>query len=487
MSPPPLPKPRRTRAVVLTCVLGLVLLPFLIGAAMYISFRVRNNKAVRRLEAKAREKGEPLTLSELAARYPSLPDDENGATALLRIWEKDDPSFWQAVKEGRRPLPPRSEPPADPALPFLGAEMKRPTRSGPVPPASLAVAEAYLRNQSERLEAVLSALNKQRFRFPVPVAEGYAAPVPYLTELKNEAQTFRIVALVSLEHGDVDGAIAALEDVQKTGQALAEGPLLLHQLVRVGCFAMVLEDSQRLLSREALSGPQLDRLEALFRRLQLPGALHSGLIAERASMLSVLDRPEQMRQLVGGEDGDRENERGMRVGMQVFTGLGLLAADRRLILETMEQAIALAGEDSPEALEQYERLFERVATDAPRFPPRLFSAILLPSLKKAGTKFASFEARRRAALVAVGIERYRTAHGGLLPERLESLMPAYLSQAPPDPYDGHPLRYRALPNGFVVYSVGEDRHDDGGKERPPKVSAGDNYDETFIVDRAGPR
>jgi hypothetical protein len=44
------------------------------------------------------------------------------------------------------------------------------------------------------------------------------------------------------------------------------------------------------------------------------------------------------------------------------------------------------------------------------------------------------------------------------------------------------LRYHTLSKGYVIYSVGRDRHDDGGKERPEKGEAKD-YDETFIVER----
>jgi hypothetical protein len=34
--------------------------------------------------------------------------------------------------------------------------------------------------------------------------------------------------------------------------------------------------------------------------------------------------------------------------------------------------------------------------------------------------------------------------------------------APIDPYSGEPMRYRAQPSGYVIYSVGPDRKDDGG-------------------------
>jgi len=50
---------------------------------------------------------------------------------------------------------------------------------------------------------------------------------------------------------------------------------------------------------------------------------------------------------------------------------------------------------------------------------------------------------------------------------LSDLVPIYLPQAPQDPFDGRPLRYRRLEPGFVVYSVGPARTDDGGQRRQP--------------------
>jgi hypothetical protein len=42
----------------------------------------------------------------------------------------------------------------------------------------------------------------------------------------------------------------------------------------------------------------------------------------------------------------------------------------------------------------------------------------------------------------------------------------FLPAVPLDPFDGAPLRYKPLVKGYVVYSIGPDGHDDGGKEPP---------------------
>ena len=58
------------------------------------------------------------------------------------------------------------------------------------------------------------------------------------------------------------------------------------------------------------------------------------------------------------------------------------------------------------------------------------------------------------AQAAVAIERWRLAHPGQLPDTLAALVPTYLTAVPLDPYDGQPVRYKKLPVGYVVNSVG---------------------------------
>ena len=77
------------------------------------------------------------------------------------------------------------------------------------------------------------------------------------------------------------------------------------------------------------------------------------------------------------------------------------------------------------------------------------------------------EAHRRVAVVAIALKRYRGQHGDY-PKSLSALAPEYLDPVPPDFIDGQPLRYRVTDDGhFVLYSIGLDGVDDGGKMSLP--------------------
>lgn len=81
---------------------------------------------------------------------------------------------------------------------------------------------------------------------------------------------------------------------------------------------------------------------------------------------------------------------------------------------------------------------------------------------------AETETRRRVVIAAIALERYRLAQGSY-PHELPALVPSVLESVPPDFMDGKPLRYRlCAADAFVLYSVGVDCVDDGGRLSPVK-------------------
>jgi hypothetical protein len=113
--------------------------------------------------------------------------------------------------------------------------------------------------------------------------------------------------------------------------------------------------------------------------------------------------------------------------------------------------------------QQIERLRE-FDLQPPKNVPQLLGALSGPldSFQKLARIFHHGLAFLRCGIVAVAVERFRLANGRW-PGQLEELGPGFLSKVPTDPFDGQPLRYRRLKNGVIIYTVGEDRKDDGGR------------------------
>ena len=92
-------------------------------------------------------------------------------------------------------------------------------------------------------------------------------------------------------------------------------------------------------------------------------------------------------------------------------------------------------------------------------------------------------AQVRVTRTALAVERWRLAHDAQVPDSLTELVPDVLPTVPIDPFDGRSLRYKKLTPGYVVYSVGSDFVDDGGKEKSAAAKASDPYDIPFTVNR----
>jgi hypothetical protein len=87
---------------------------------------------------------------------------------------------------------------------------------------------------------------------------------------------------------------------------------------------------------------------------------------------------------------------------------------------------------------------------------------LVPSLDRMIDIRFQGRALHQATLTVLALERYRQEKGSY-PATLEELKQAgYLDTLPADPYSNGPLTYRAIGDGFTLYSVGPDFVDNGG-------------------------
>jgi hypothetical protein len=78
--------------------------------------------------------------------------------------------------------------------------------------------------------------------------------------------------------------------------------------------------------------------------------------------------------------------------------------------------------------------------------------------------------QRDSTVALLAMERFRLRHGSW-PASLDALSPEFLSKPPVDRFDGKPLKYVLTDSGPILYSVGTDRKDDGGRPPPHPYDA----------------
>ncbi|MFT3878057.1 MAG: hypothetical protein QM703_00175 [Gemmatales bacterium] len=87
------------------------------------------------------------------------------------------------------------------------------------------------------------------------------------------------------------------------------------------------------------------------------------------------------------------------------------------------------------------------------------------NIDKIARAMLSYRAHCRCITTALACERYRLEKG-VWPTTWEQLSPKYLPTTLLDPFTGKPLFLKALPDGLMIYSVGTNGVDDGGKIFP---------------------
>ncbi|HTH47788.1 MAG TPA: hypothetical protein VMB21_09780 [Candidatus Limnocylindria bacterium] len=419
-----------------------------------------------------RAAGLPTTPDELDAWYLPVPDAENAATALLEA-----ASAWR----------PSTQP-----LPTAPNGLSYPPRGQAWPASLLAAVRMELATNALPLAQIHSALERSRSRYPVNLKAGSATAVPHLALAKQAGRNLTLEARFAAETGDPERATAALQAALRAARTLAEEPLLISYQIRISMDFITLETTESVLTQTALPEGDLRRLQAAFAAAEVNRQLARAIVSERCLALDQGSQPAAplFADFVGQDTGGASARDATRIFPlllgQVYELSGLKGRDVEFYLDRSDElAQAAAGPVSGLAARQHQvqTRIETLSKWSALAHPIAYRSLqrVYWVLSKEIHSVATF----RCAQTAMAVERWRLAHDGSLPRSLDSLVPEYLTAVPEDPVDGQPLKFRPLSPGYVVYSIGEDGRDDGGRERPSPFTRmkGKGWDYTFTVAR----
>jgi hypothetical protein len=150
---------------------------------------------------------------------------------------------------------------------------------------------------------------------------------------------------------------------------------------------------------------------------------------------------------------------------RVFFLEGDLAAYRRH-LRTMRENAAKPTPAALDGFEEHEKVIRATRGGG------VLAGLLIPAVYKILYAALDGDATRGLVRLAVAATLYKAKHGKH-PEKLSELVPEFLPEVPADPYDGRPLRLKRTDGGLVLYSIGRDRRDDGGRPMDEEKWEGD--------------
>ena len=266
--------------------------------------------------------------------------------------------------------------------------------------------------------------------------------LPALARARVLARNVAAKAQVTAIDGNSEEAFEWVTTGLHFANSLRNEPQLICQLVRVACTGLAVSAAQEILNVSEDSPPMSESL----RR-----------------ELDIARRQQDFIRMLAGEAAWSRTFSGVTTFPRLLTSTNEIEYGRFLF--DLSDAMRTAA-----PTERQQTLAE-VAERAKSSPlPLSFSMVPLvaPAVMRSVQAYDRNVAKCDELELALALRAYKKQHGAY-PDRLSLLTPSHMDSLPKDPFSGEDYLYRIEGEGFVLYSVGRDLKDDGG--RPMKGRA----------------
>ena len=398
--------------------------------------------------SKIKAAGQPLTLAELEKSLP-------------RVAEADDAApFYKAAIALRRTS---TNEQVNRLMDCLLDWAKAPSTQPATAPANLdRDIEQVLAENALALQMADRGAALPQCAYDLGLSNGIAGALPQLSDSRALAKVLCLRTLHLARQKEAKKAAESLLSSLRMLRMFDRQPILVVGLVKIACTALFVQAVPAVLEAGPLSDQELAELESALAQADMSGKMQQLWIAERVYAL------ELFRNLIA-VPGELMPSEPARLPEAYPHGVMARPIFRMMLarkLQLRRRYVEATGKGWPGA------------SDAVRAIPKggygifgLFAEILAPGMEKAFDLMGRIIGQVRSAQVAVMIERYRLAKGRL-PESLAELRGFVGADLPADPFTGGQLIYKVQGEGFLVYSVGEDKTDDGGPSVAPRQDWG---------------
>jgi hypothetical protein len=297
----------------------------------------------------------------------------------------------------------------------------------------------------------LVRFHKGRFAISYPPDPLSVNITPFM-DVRDVPVLLRYDALARAEAGDLGGAAESCRAALHAARAIGDEPLIIALLVRAACVEISAHAVKWMIGQGELP---LDELAALQASLEEENRFPLLLVAmrgERAYAHQVLEQMEKK------ELSDKEIAEALEIDPRKVLGLLSLDVVRELhadLLPYWGRLVDIARVKPHERARLINDLFDEIERGSPAVAKNLPAP---RTIEQADRRRLAYVRCTAAALAA---ERYRRTKGKW-PTSADDLRDLADPEALIDPHDGKPLRFKKMPDGLAIYSVGIDGVDDGG-------------------------
>jgi hypothetical protein len=302
-------------------------------------------------------------------------------------------------------------------------------------------------------------------RYPITYAPDFVGTTMPCQGVSDVVHLLRKDLLIRLREKDVEGALESAQASLVAVRSIGDEPLLSSQYLRIYRDQSIVLSIERILAQDQGSERSLARLQLLLEEEEATPTLHCAVRGHRGGMhdmLSALADGRIKLADVAREWRDRPRSPGLVGGLkddlEEYASIGMIRRSHAFILRWLSDYLEATKLPPEQFATRHQKLAEAAEMN-PETP--VLSRILIRQDARVGEVFLRTQAALRCGVVGLAAERFRLANGRW-PKDLAELMPAYLNRVPLDPYDGKPLRLRAVADGLAIYSIGDDREDNEG-------------------------
>jgi hypothetical protein len=331
----------------------------------------------------------------------------------------------------------------------------------PLSPETIQALRQYLEPLGEAFDLLHKGARAPGCYFSIKW-EGANTLLPHLTRVRQAARQLALKACLAAEEGRSYEAAQAICDSLALSRGLYEEPELISGLVGCAVASISLWAADRLLSRAEVSSDDLLTLQTALSDAADRVSFHAGFAGEIAMQQDSFDRiqkGEDPLDIIGGGASPSQRNAVRKTLFWLMRGSGYVQANRKKCLRETLKLVEIAGDPTPETLND---AFWRDWTVRVSSRRHILASMFLNALGKSIAQGEKARARLRASAACCAAMRYRN-DTGKWPDSLDTLVPAYLDKLPIDPFTGNPLIYAVGEYGIMVYSVGSDQTDDGGR------------------------
>ncbi|HVU28671.1 MAG TPA: hypothetical protein VHG71_13180 [Verrucomicrobiae bacterium] len=451
-----------------------VVLTVLISVVRHYQLRFAVDKYISELKAK----GEPLELAQVIP--PPVPPEQNAVPLIINtltnfenaynIIETNPPSAMRVVASGKAMIGWRQ--PIIVGFDEIGL--------GGLLTNSWEDLESTLAAAKDNLNCLQNLTNHPALDFNLDYGKIYSVQLRHLYQLKVAAQSLGAEALYDLHERKTSEACANVRLILVLVKGEAEERLEISQLVRSALANIVASLTWEILQDPNVSESDLAMLQHDWESIEFLDAAKKSFLAERVvnllSMEHYLQNPSDLWNGVNGND----QEISRKLCKFYWQWFGVYSDEKRMMQAYQVLADATQMTETNHSFQSAKSFvrtnFDQIGFEKWHFPEEGTFRIDIDPFGVwwllSEDAFDSFQLLRRASaietaknmtLAAIALKRYELQHREF-PSSLDDLEPEFLKVIPLDYMNGKPLRYKLNSDGtFLLYSVGENGVDEGGK------------------------